>query len=157
MKLIPNGATLLESVRSHCSVKCCEWVMSIKHVISTLNCPMSYRPLLYPFAEGHRQHLSARHRCSVVTRVLRKSLDDPATCKKPYWSSDGCHSLCRPAEPFQSKFFARLPQVHHCIASLKTYSEHNYYRLLSSPVGRWFSAVLEDAAQRTGRAFPPHS
>lgn len=58
-----------------------------------------HRPLLYPFAESNWQHLPAHHWCSMVTWVLRKSLANPATHKKPQGSHDGCHCLCWPPKP----------------------------------------------------------
>lgn len=81
---------------------------------ATLNRPTSCRPLLHPIAEGDRQHLSAHHRSSVVARLFRQRLDDPAARAKPNRSSDGCHSFCRPAEPVQSKFFTRCGPTLHC-------------------------------------------
>lgn len=63
--------------------------------------------MLYPFAEGHRQHLSARHWRLVVSGVLRKSLADAAAGEKPNGSCDDCRSLRWPTESFQSKSLTR--------------------------------------------------
>lgn len=80
-------------------------VLWIKVLSITFWLLFSSRPLLYPFVEGNRQHLSAHHWGSMVTRGFRESLPDPATHKKPQGSTDGSHSLCWPAEPLKSKFF----------------------------------------------------